>query len=97
MDDEPERSYPLSAGANLVGSDLYNKLSGYFVQLFQSMIEVSGQFIDIGLACSLRHVIRNQKTYRTSTSCDITLPSGIDAPRALTTSTVCSLISIVIG
>jgi len=85
MMDELERSYSLSAGANLVGSDLYNKLSGYFVQLFQPMIEVCGQFINIDLACSPWYVIRNQKTYRTSTSCDITLLSGIDTPRVPTT------------
>ena len=28
------------AGANLVGSDLYNKLSGYFVEHFKGMLEV---------------------------------------------------------
>ena len=34
-------SQPLLAGANLVGSDLYNKLSEYFVRHFQGMLQVS--------------------------------------------------------
>ena len=29
------------AGANLVGSDLYNKLSDYFIRHFQGMLQVS--------------------------------------------------------
>jgi hypothetical protein len=32
---------PLTAGANLVGSDLYNKLSLYFISHFKGMIEAS--------------------------------------------------------
>ena len=28
------------AGANLVGSDLYNKLSDYFIRHFQGMLQV---------------------------------------------------------
>jgi cullin 1 len=32
--------FSLLAGANLVGSDLYNKLSGYFVHHFRAMKEV---------------------------------------------------------
>ncbi|KXN86112.1 Cullin-1 [Leucoagaricus sp. SymC.cos] len=36
-------------GANLVGSDLYNKLSGYFVQHFQPMMEKSENLQDVEL------------------------------------------------
>jgi hypothetical protein len=35
------KSRPLIAGANLVGSDLYNKLSDYFIRHFQGMLQVS--------------------------------------------------------
>ena len=36
-----ELNHILIAGANLVGSDLYNKLSDYFIRHFQGMLQVS--------------------------------------------------------
>lgn len=40
----------ISAGANLVGSDLYKKLSGYFVTHFKLMIEVCCSIPRVNLA-----------------------------------------------
>lgn len=42
LDLKPQtESQLLLAGANLVGSDLYNKLSDYFIRHFQGMLQVS--------------------------------------------------------
>ena len=87
----PKLNHNPLAGANLVGSDLYNKLSDYFIRHFQGMLQVSiyANFHQKPLTI---HTFRKQKYSQTSISYDITHQSGTGTRQARITSTDCSYI-----
>jgi hypothetical protein len=64
-------TYRHAAGANLVGSDLYTKLSAYFIEHFKPLIAVNFSCIRVENACllSLEFLCcRNPKHCKTSIS-----------------------------
>lgn len=65
----------VAAGANLVGSDLYSKLSEYFVSHFKPMKEVVIFVLSLVATADFLGY-RKQRRFKTRTSCDIMLLNG---------------------
>jgi cullin 1 len=74
------------AGANLVGSDLYNKLSEYFILHFRPMLQVrwDESLLNTYSSHNLRHC-RKQIRFQMLTCCDTTRRNGIVTRLAQTT------------
>ena len=74
------------AGANLVGSDLYNKLSEYFILHLKPMLQVrwDESLMKTYLSHNLRHS-RKQIRFQMLICCDTMRRNGIVTPMAQTT------------
>lgn len=87
----------LVLNANLAASDLYNKLSLYFISHLKG---ITGVLFPPGGSsiCSLTHLFFRKRTlWKTLTCCSITPMNGLDIHNALSVSIACSLILIGFG
>ena len=93
------QSPPKPAGANLVGSDLYSKLSAYFISHFKPIIAVRVIIIMANtLCCAYRQSpLRGQKHCKMWISCGTMPQNGIGTRPAQISWIGCSRILIVTG